>query len=272
MSSAYWHIISARFRTLLQYRGAALGGLATQGFFGVVRIMILEAFYRSSTGPQPMSFAETVGYVWMGQAMLVMLPWNVDRDIRDQIREGSVVFELCRPLDLYALWYCRAVAWRTAPMLMRLLPMFAVAGLVLPAVGLASWSLEAPATPAAGALWLATMGGALLLSCAITTLMNISLIWTTSSQGIAILVAGLATIFSGLVIPLPLFPDWAQTVMWVMPFSGVLDLPSRIWVGHIPADQAGWVLVHQLAWTVLLVALGRWVLARGTRRLVVHGG
>jgi ABC-2 type transport system permease protein len=32
------------------------------------------------------------------------------------------------------------------------------------------------------------------------------------------------------------------------------------------------VLLHQLVWTALLVALGRWLLSRGVRRLVVQGG
>jgi ABC-type uncharacterized transport system permease subunit len=37
-------------------------------------------------------------------------------------------------------------------------------------------------------------------------------------------------------------------------------------------SQAGWVIAHQLVWTFVLVALGRWLLARGVRRLVVQGG
>ena len=32
------------------------------------------------------------------------------------------------------------------------------------------------------------------------------------------------------------------------------------------------VLLHQLTWTVVLVAFGRWLVSRGTRRLVVQGG
>ena len=42
-------VVSARFRVLLQYRAAAIAGLGTQIFFGLVLVMIYEAFYRSST-------------------------------------------------------------------------------------------------------------------------------------------------------------------------------------------------------------------------------
>ena len=118
----YRAILSARFRMLLQYRAAALAGLWTQIFFGLVLLMIYEAFYRSTTVRQPMTFAEVVSYVWLGQALLAMLPWNADAEIRAMVRSGAVAYELCRPVDLYSLWYARALAWRTAPTILRAVP------------------------------------------------------------------------------------------------------------------------------------------------------
>ena len=68
----YLAILAARFRTLLQYRAAAAGGVFTQSFFGLMRIMILEAFYRSTAQTQPLSMAQMIGYVWLGQATFAM--------------------------------------------------------------------------------------------------------------------------------------------------------------------------------------------------------
>jgi len=45
----YAAVVGMRFRMLLQYRAAALAGLWTQLVFGLVLIMIYEAFYRSSS-------------------------------------------------------------------------------------------------------------------------------------------------------------------------------------------------------------------------------
>jgi ABC-2 type transport system permease protein len=140
----YRAILSARFRMLLQYRAAALAGLWTQIFFGLVLVMIYEAFYRSTTARQPMTFAEVVSYVWLGQALLAMLPWNADPEIRAMVRGGGVAYELCRPVDLYALWYARAVALRTAPTILRAVPMSVFAAVVLPLIGLAEWAPSRP--------------------------------------------------------------------------------------------------------------------------------
>jgi ABC-2 type transport system permease protein len=100
----YVAILGARFRTMLQYRAAALAGLWTQVFFGVVLLSVYEAFYASTDRPQPLSFPQVVSYVWLGQALLALLPWNADSEVRGLVRSGAVVYELCRPLDLYTLW------------------------------------------------------------------------------------------------------------------------------------------------------------------------
>ncbi|HEY5943981.1 MAG TPA: ABC-2 family transporter protein [Kofleriaceae bacterium] len=267
----YVAIVSARFRALLQYRAAALGGLFTQTFFGLVRIMILRAFYAASIVAAPMALPRVVSYVWLGQATLLLIPWRTDEDIAEQIRTGNVVYELTRPLDLYTVWFARSFAWRTAPVFLRMLPMFVVAMVIVPLIA-PGWELAPPPSIAALAMWVACFVGAVMISAALTALMNVTLMWTITGDGVPMLVATCATMFGGLVIPLPLFPEWAKPVLYALPFAGMLDLPSRVFSGDIAVSAAPWVLAHQLAWTLALVALGRWLLSRGVRRLVVQGG
>ena len=268
----YLAIVSARFRMLLQYRAAAVGGLWTQIFFGLVILGIYEAFYSSTTRAQPMTFAQIVSYVWLAQALLGMLPWNADADVRAMVRSGAVAYELCRPLDLYALWYARALAWRTAPTVLRAVPMCVIASVVLPLIGLDEWRLAPPASLASAIAFGAALMCTLLLGCALTTLTNITLLWTISGEGIVILMTTLVTFFSGMIVPLPLFPDWAQPIVQALPFAGLVDLPFRIYTGHIPPRATVSVLQHELLWTAALVIFGRWLLSRGLRRVVVQGG
>ncbi len=269
---AYRAIFSARFRVLLQYRLAAAAGFGTQLFWGLIKVMIFEAFYEAATkGPMPMRFEEVVAYVWLGQATLAALPWNVDRELAAMIRGGGVLYELLRPVDLYNQWFCRTLALRTAPTLMRAAPMFVTATAILPLLGAERWALATP-TPAALAGWVAVMLGAIVLGVAMTTIWNISMMWTLSSEGATHLAPALVTIFSGMVIPLPLFPDWAQGALRLSPFAGLLDLPARVFIGHIAPQDVGGVLLQQLGWAFVLVVVGRWMLRRGVRQLVVQGG
>ena len=262
--SGYRAILSARFRTLLQYRVAAVAGIVTQIFWGLILVMVLEAFYRSSSELQPITIEQVTTYVWLGQAFLGLLPWNVDRDIQALIRSGAVSYELLRSLDLYNHWHSRALAYRSAPTLLRSLPLLPVAALF--------FGMQVPDSWAAAGVFVLAMFGALLLSCAITNLLNITLLWTISGQGIVSLAPSLVLVFSGSLVPLPLFPEWTQTLLNILPFRGLVDTPFRLYLGHIPPGDVLPHLVHQLAWTISLVVLGRWVLSRGVRRLVVQGG
>src|SRR5215469_3322911 len=124
--NAYKAIFASRFLSLLQYRAAALAGVGTQLFFGLVRVMIYDGFYRSSSVAQPMNAEQVMTYVWLGQAMLMLVMFDVDKDVAMMIRNGNVAYEMTRPLDLYFTWYVRALSGRAAPLLMRSIPIFII--------------------------------------------------------------------------------------------------------------------------------------------------
>lgn len=260
----YSAVLSARFRMLLQYRAAALAGFVTQIGWGAIRVMAMEAFYRSTTAPQPMNLEEVVTYVWLGQALLGLLPWNPDTEIRNMVRSGTVAYELVRPVNLYAYWFSRSLAFRIAPTLMRSVPLAMLA--------LLFFGMQPPASLESLLIWLAATAGAVLLTTALTVILSITLMWTISGEGVAFLVGPIIYLLAGMVIPLPLFPDWAQFILEMLPFRGICDAPFRLYMGHIPVAEAWAVLLHQWIWIVVLVGLGAWMLSRAKRRLVVQGG
>lgn len=261
---SYWAILSARFRSLLQYRSAALAGLITQVVWGLIRVMIFQAFYRSTNAEQPMSGSDVETYIWLGQAFLAALPWNIDTDLRAMIRSGGIGYELVRPVDLYWYWLSRALSWRTAPMLMRALPLLVFAFVLM--------GMSPPVSVGAGLAFAVSMCAAIVLSSAITTFLNVTMLWTITGDGITQMTFGLVLIFSGMLVPLPLYPDWSQPIINAMPFRGLVDTPYRLYLGHIPLSEFAGVLAHQLVWISAFVVAGRIAMARALRRVVVQGG
>jgi ABC-2 type transport system permease protein len=103
----YLSTLSARFRMLLQYRAAAFAGVITQVFFGIVRVMIFQAFYRASTTEQPLTGEQTTTYLWLGQAFLILVMLGADNELGGLIRSGNIAYELMRPVDLHSYWMSR---------------------------------------------------------------------------------------------------------------------------------------------------------------------
>lgn len=260
----YWAVLQARLRMLLQYRAAAAAGFVTQLFWGAIRMMAFEAFFRSSSAAQPLTLEQTISYVWLTQALLLLLPMRLDREVLEMIRTGTLAYELARPVDLYGYWYARNIAGRIAPATLRAIPMFLVAWLLL--------GLQLPTSPASAAAFALSLVGAVLLSAAFVTLSTVTLLWTISGNGISRLLNEASWLLSGALVPLPLLPDWAQGALRALPFRGLMDTPFQLYIGSQSPREALPLFANQLLWTAALVLLGRWLLSRAARRLVIQGG
>lgn len=261
---AYLALFKTRISVLFQYRAAALAGLGTQVFWGIVKVMILTAFYAQSTTPQPITLLQAATFVWIGQALLQLLPWNIDKEIEAQVKNGNVAYELIRPLDLYWHWFSRSMAMRVVPTVLRSIPLFLVAGLF--------FDLPPPVSWAAGASFTFSLLFSALLSSAITTLVIVSLFWTLSGEGVQRLLPHIVILFSGMVVPLPLFPGWMQPFLDIQPFRCIIDIPSRLYTGVIPADESLFYLAFQGMWAFLFVAAGRILIKKAVNQFVVQGG
>lgn len=271
-ASSYLAVVAMRYKMLLQYRVAALAGFVTQFFWGTIKLMVLGAFYAASSAPAPMSFPEVVAYVWLGQALLGLLPWNVDPEIQEKFDTGAVAYELLRPLDLYNFWFARTLAFRCATTSLRALPMLLVAWFAMPFIGLPEWQLHFPPSLLLGLYFAASLCLTVLLATAVTMLMHISLYWTISGRGATMAMGGVVPVFSGLVVPLPLFPDWMQGFLYWQPLRGIADTPFRLYSGNIDVAAAPQELALQAMWVMVLLMFGRWLLGRAQHKLVVQGG
>ena len=156
--------------------------------------------------------------------------------------------------------------------LLRFIPMFVFAMGVLPMIGLGRWALALPPDPWAAVAWLMAQATALLLSCALTTLLNITVIWTLTGMGMRNLFPGLITVLCGMIVPLPLLPQGLQAVLRLLPFAYLVDVPFRLYTGHIPVSEAPGLIAAALAWAAALVLLGRHLMSRAMRRMVIQGG
>jgi viologen exporter family transport system permease protein len=269
----YVAVFAGRFRVMLQYRAAALAGFATQCWWGAIHIMIFAAFYHGAPrAAAPISLAQAVTYTWLAQAFLALMPWAVDPDVALAVRSGAVGFDRLRPASVYGLWYASAAGWMTSRALPRAALMFLAAGVVLPLAGLGMWSWRPPGDLAQGALFLLSLTLTVALAASIVMLLNVVVAATLTDRGVNNLVAPLAIVLSGNLIPLPLFPSWARLALFVQPFAGVVDIPFRIYCGNL-AGAAAWAGVAlQGFWTAAIGLLGSLWLRRVMARLQVQGG
>ncbi len=247
-----------------QYRGAVLGGLACQLFFGLILIAVYRALYAGK--PQPIPLSHITTYVWLQQAFFRMLVAS-DPELLDKIRTGAIAYDLCRPLHLYGYYYARILAQKVTGSILRAMPMLVFAAL-LPE----GWGICLPASVPA----LLTALPALILGFfCVSAIENITMGFTMRTldhRGMQTMLTMLISIFAGNILPLTLFPDSWQRVITLLPYAQLLDAPIRLYTGEYALNRAPEVLLVQGAWTVVLVLLGCVFWNKNQRKLIIQGG
>lgn len=198
----YLAFFRLRFSMGLQYRAAAVAGIVTQFFWGAMELLAFRAFYQADPGAFPMSFQATASYVWMQQAFLTLFAaWMFENEIFQCIRDGSVAYELCRPVDLYAMWFARSAANRVSRAVLRCAPILLVAAFLPAPLG-----MTAPQSLSAFLWWAVTMVLGLAVTVGFGMLIYLTTFFTLSPDGVRMVAVSLVEILQGGHHPSALLP------------------------------------------------------------------
>ena len=264
----YISFFRMRFAMGLQYRAAALAGIVTQFFWGAMNVLMYRAFYESNAAAFPMSLEATTTYVWLQQALLLLFAaWLIEHEIFDDIVSGNVVYELCRPIDIYDMWFARSVANRLSRAVLRCLPILLVAGF-LPA----PYGMAAPASATHFVLFLFTCVLGFFVTVVFFMLVYALTFFTISPSGLRILITSVVEFFAGSIIPLPFFPDGVREVMELLPFASMQNVPLRIYSASMSAGEMQRAIVLQVFWLIALVLFGKALCCMAMRRMTLQGG
>lgn len=264
----YLSYFKLRFITSLQYKTAALAGISTQLFFGIVYVMVYLAFYNSNSSNGPMKLTDLVTYLWLGQAFYSLFyMYYKDPEILDLIKNGNIAYELIRPKNVYFMWFCKILSQRLATVILRFLPVIIV-GFLLPN----PYGLSLPYSLSNFMLFLITLAISTLLMTAIITLYHVIFLNLLNEKGIVNIFSTVADILSGSTIPIPFFPIFLQKIAYILPFRYIIDLPFRIYSNNINILNGINQMFIQIIWFIVILIIGYVVMKKNLKKAVVQGG
>ena len=264
----YKSYFKLRFASSLQYRAAALAGISTQFFFGMIYIFVYLAFYESSKNVGPMKIEELVSYLWLNQMFFSLIyMFYKDKEIFNLIRNGNVSYELTRPKNLYFMWYFKIIAQRLSFVTLRCLPILVIA-VILPR----PYNLSAPLSITHFLLFIVALSIGTLLMTAIITFYHVITIKHLNEQGITNIYMAISDLLSGGVVPIPFFPLFLQKIANVLPFRYVSDLAFRLYSGNIGIKEGLYGILIQIVWLVIMLVIGNIITNKNLKRIVVQGG
>lgn len=265
---AYLSFFKIRFVNGLQYRAAAYAGIATQFAWGFMYIMLYHSFYKSNPSAIPMDIKDLSTYIWLQQSFLALfMTWFLDNDIFDSISSGNVAYEICRPLDIYNMWFTKTIAIRLSKTLLRCFPILIIASLLKD-----TYRFNMPQSSIAFLLFLISLIIGAIVVAAYCMLIYIFTFYTVSPMGIRMTMVMIADFFSGGLVPLPLLPDWLTKYIYLSPFAAMQNAPFRIYSGNIPTNEAVVTIILQIFWAIVLIGVGKIAIGKAIKKVVVQGG
>lgn len=257
-----------KFKNGLQYRAAAIAGIITQIFFGLVYASTYIAFYESDSSNIPMSLDKLVSYLWLCQALFSMIYlWYKDKELINLIKSGNVAYELCRPQNLYKMWFCKIYSERLSKVVLRFLPVIIFA-LLLPK----PFNLNLSITLFRLIIFLISFFLASILVTLIILFYHIVCLYTLDEKGVVNILMVISDLFSGLVIPIPFFPNIIQKIISFFPFRYISDFPFRLYVNDISISEGYTGIIIQIIWIIILYIFGNLLMNKALKKAVIQGG
>lgn len=245
-----------------QFSGGALIGILTALVEILVARQLWLALYQDKSAFQGVSLEQTTTYAVLSLILASLI--KDDGYIFYKIRSGNIFFDLMYPLDLSF----QLLAFNAGSVLVQ------IAGTGLPLLGLSVLFFHIR-LPAALSVWLVFALSFLLgylIYFYLDYLMTLLGFWTTEIKGLVAAKNLMLAFLSGAVIPLWVFPAWAEKLLLWLPFQGINYSPLAILIGKIAPGQYAATLAIQALWVLVLWAASRGLYALALRRLGFQGG
>jgi ABC-2 type transport system permease protein len=263
----YAAVAASGFKRYATYRVATVAGVFTNTVFGFIVAYTYTALWDERPHLGGYDLSQALTFVWLGQALLAavaLLGGGFQEELQERIRSGDIAVDLYRPVDLQLWWLASELGRALFQLLGR--------GIVPMALGALVFRLRLPASPVA---WLSFLLSVLLAVCvgfAVRYLVALAAFWLLDGAGLSMMSGLLCLFFSGMILPLNVFPGALGEVARLLPWAAMLQVPADVFLEEHHGLGLLRALAFQAGWAVVLFAAGRALQSVATRRVVVQGG
>lgn len=262
--SMYLEMIRIRFLMMLAYRVNYYSGIIIYAINIGAYYFLWMAIYggrESLGGLSPLQMTTYVAVAWMARAFYFN---NIDREMALEIKEGRVAIELIRPYHYLIMKTMQGLGEGIFRFLFFSLPGIFVISLIFP--------LQMPEQWSTLFVYLFSITLAFIINTQINLITGLLTFFFYNNEGLIQTKRVIVDLFSGLLIPIALFPSWAIPILEFLPFQAIAYLPAMIFTGGMTGTEIIHALGKQLVWIVILLLLIQSLWWRAKKSLIIQGG
>jgi ABC-2 type transport system permease protein len=263
----YLSVARRAFNRYSTYRIASFAGVFTQSVFGFIMTYTYIALWENRPNLGGYDVTDAITYVWIGQALLAPLALfggGFQHEFAERIRKGDIAIDLYRPIDLQ-LWWLASDFGRAAFQLI-------VRGGGPMLFGTLAFQLRYPSDLLTWLAFGCALVIALTVSFAIRYLVCLTAFWLLDSRGVEQVAGFCGMFFSGMVLPLNIFPGALGELSRALPWAATLQVPADVFLGKHHGTDLVQTLGMSAMWALVLLLAGQLLTAFATKKVVVQGG
>ncbi|MBD2865831.1 ABC-2 family transporter protein [Paenibacillus sp. IB182363] len=264
MLNTYVYVIRIRFMMMLAYRVNYYSGILIYALNIGAYYFLWKAIYGSSETLGGMTVTQMTTYVavsWMARAFYFN---NLDREIATEIRDGSVAVQFIRPYNYLVVKMMQGFGEGLFRLLLFSVPGMIIASLLFP--------VQLPKEPAVWVVFMIMMFFSFLINSQINMLTGLFAFFVENNEGMMRMKRVAVDLFSGLIIPVSLFPGFMARVLEWLPFQAITYLPGSVFTGRVTGAAVYQAMFVQFVWFVVLIVPIWWMWRKARSRLFVQGG
>ncbi|CAM3094866.1 ABC-2 family transporter protein [Streptobacillus moniliformis] len=189
---------------------------------------------------------------------LSVLHTNISMTISDDIREGTIIHRLCKPVPLEKQYFFESLGSSVAKV--ATISIMNIAFIIVLTDNFSLFILIQT-------FFLIITG--YVLNFVMELFFGSLAFFTQSIWGIDSLKQALMTVFSGSIFPLFLYPNWLKQIVSFLPFSLTIGKISEFYIFKIDFSK---ILLVQFIYIILIFILYKMVMKICIKRLTVNGG
>lgn len=239
------------------------------GFVSSILVLLIFrhvwiSLYSQNYDPSLPSLQQALTYSTFSILIIGLYPNELIRIVGEKVRTGNIIFEITRPIHFIKILLYEIFGKIFAQFISTFLPLLLLSIFI--------FKLEVPNNFSIWLTFSLSFLLGLIIAFQIDFIFSILSFWTTGIHGILLAKQSLVSLLSGAMLPLWVFPDFINKILFYSPFPSIVYNPLSIIVNDISMRDIWLILSMQFFWIMILSFLSMLLYKRAVNKLILQGG
>lgn len=262
--TTYLYVYKVQILKSLAYKFDVYGNIIMQTIIMIATAFFWKALFKNAESMGGVSVDTMLTYTVISSMISVVLITNVEWRITESVQTGAIAIDLMRPVNIFEVFFAENLGSVTALFFQNLLPIFIIGSLFI--------KLPVPRSAYEFMLFLISLVLAFFINWYLSVIFGMFSFKVIEMSALIQVKKHLVRLLSGSMIPLWFFPNWLRSVLEILPFPYIYQLPLSIYVGHYTSESLVRGLLIQILWVMALFIIETRLEKQAIKHVMVQGG